>query len=172
MSGNTELVTTTAGTGTAAEWTAKNPVLELGEWGKETDTGKMKNGDGVTAWNSLSYSVVPDIDLTIDSKASKTGPQVCKALVNFNGVGTISIRNSFNVSSITDIGVGRYEINFTTNMEGINYLVIGSCGTGAFESRIINTVAATPTTSKATIYTTSHAGSAVDVEYIQIAVYE
>jgi hypothetical protein len=41
--------------GTAAAWTAANPTLASGEWGKETDTGKVKLGDGSTAWNSLGY---------------------------------------------------------------------------------------------------------------------
>lgn len=41
--------------GTAAQWTSANPVLLLGERGIETDTGKEKSGDGVTAWNSLAY---------------------------------------------------------------------------------------------------------------------
>lgn len=41
--------------GTAAEWTSANPVLASGEWGYETDTNKGKIGNGVTAWNSLSY---------------------------------------------------------------------------------------------------------------------
>ncbi len=46
---------------TAAAWTALNPVLLPGEPGVETDTRKTKIGDGVTAWNSLSYSVAtPD----------------------------------------------------------------------------------------------------------------
>lgn len=40
---------------TAANWTAANPVLYLGEIGVETDTHKAKFGDGVTAWNSLAY---------------------------------------------------------------------------------------------------------------------
>lgn len=41
---------------TAADWTAGNPVLALGEPGVETDTGQVKYGDGTTAWNSLSYA--------------------------------------------------------------------------------------------------------------------
>lgn len=41
---------------TAANWTAVNPVLAAGEMGVETDTNKFKFGDGVTAWNSLSYA--------------------------------------------------------------------------------------------------------------------
>lgn len=41
---------------TAANWTSNNPVLEAGQIGYETDTLKHKWGDGVTAWNSLSYA--------------------------------------------------------------------------------------------------------------------
>lgn len=40
---------------TAANWSSTNPVLAKGEQGLETDTNKLKAGDGVTAWNSLNY---------------------------------------------------------------------------------------------------------------------
>ena len=40
---------------TAANWTAANPVLSSGQPGFETNTGLIKIGDGVTAWNSLAY---------------------------------------------------------------------------------------------------------------------
>lgn len=40
---------------TAANWTAANPTLAAGELGGETDTGKIKLGNGSTAWNSLAY---------------------------------------------------------------------------------------------------------------------
>ena len=46
--------------GTAAQWTSANPTLLSGEQGLETDTGKTKIGDGVTAWNSLGYAFVPN----------------------------------------------------------------------------------------------------------------
>ena len=39
--------------GTAAEWNAANPILALGELGLETDTNKMKAGDGAVAWGQL-----------------------------------------------------------------------------------------------------------------------
>jgi hypothetical protein len=41
--------------GTAAAWTAANPILLAGELALETDTSKIKIGDGVTAWTSLAY---------------------------------------------------------------------------------------------------------------------
>lgn len=40
---------------TAANWTSNNPTLRAGEIGFETDTGKVKIGDGATAWTSLAY---------------------------------------------------------------------------------------------------------------------
>jgi len=46
-----------------------------------------------------------------DSVGTEKG-QLCKAWVNFNGTGTVAIRNSFNVSSITDNGTGDYNVNF------------------------------------------------------------
>jgi hypothetical protein len=42
--------------GTASQWTSANPTLASGEWGFESDTGKVKIGNGSTAWNSLGYT--------------------------------------------------------------------------------------------------------------------
>lgn len=44
---------------TAANWASVNPILLLAEAGWETDTGKIKLGDGVNAWNDLDYSAKP-----------------------------------------------------------------------------------------------------------------
>ena len=51
-----------------------------------------------------------------------------RAWVNFNGQGTVAIRASGNVSSITDQGTGLYRINFTTAMVDANYSAVGSSG--------------------------------------------
>ena len=50
----------------------------------------------------------------------------CRAWVNFNGTGTVAIRASGNVSSITDNGTGDYTVNFTTAMVDANYAISGS----------------------------------------------
>jgi hypothetical protein len=47
----------------------------------------------------------------------------CRAWVNFNGTGTVAIRASGNVSSITDNNTGEYTVNFTTAMPDANYAV-------------------------------------------------
>jgi hypothetical protein len=51
----------------------------------------------------------------------------CRAWVNFNGTGTVAIRASGNVTSITDNGAGDYTINFTTALADANYSVVGTC---------------------------------------------
>jgi uncharacterized protein (AIM24 family) len=55
-----------------------------------------------------------------------------RAWVNFNGTGTVAIRGSGNVSSITDNGTGDYTVNFTTAMPDANYAIglSGSAGNG------------------------------------------
>jgi len=56
--------------------------------------------------------------------ASGTAPvYACRAWVNFNGTGTVAIRASGNVSSITDNGSGDYTVNFATAMPDANYAV-------------------------------------------------
>lgn len=49
----------------------------------------------------------------------------CRAWVNFNGTGTPAIRDSGNVSSITDLGTGNYTVNLTNAMPDTNYAVAG-----------------------------------------------
>ena len=51
-----------------------------------------------------------------------------KTWVNLNGNGTIAIRDSLNVASLTDEGTGAYQTNLTTNMGNSNYAVTGSAG--------------------------------------------
>ena len=51
----------------------------------------------------------------------------CRAWVNFNGTGTVAIRGSGNVTSITDNGTGDYTINFTTAMPDANYCAVTTC---------------------------------------------
>lgn len=55
-----------------------------------------------------------------------------KAWVNFNGTGTVAIRASMNVSSITDNGVGDYTVNFTTALADANYSSASFAGDAAF----------------------------------------
>ena len=55
-------------------------------------------------------------------------PSAAKAWVNFNGTGTIAIRGSYNVSSITDNGTGDYTVVFTTAMSDANFASVITTG--------------------------------------------
>jgi hypothetical protein len=64
--------------GTAAEWTAANSILAAGELAVESDTNKMKVGNGSTAWTSLAYATTTPTEL--NTKAS-TGKAIAMAIV-------------------------------------------------------------------------------------------
>jgi hypothetical protein len=61
---------------------------------------------------------------TINNSGGTQIGTFCRAWVNFNGTGTVAIRASFNVSSVSDLGVGTYDVNFVTAMPDINYVTI------------------------------------------------
>jgi hypothetical protein len=60
-----------------------------------------------------------------------TKQMATKVWCNFNGQNTVTIRDSFNSTSVTDFGTGTYEVNYTSNMANVNYSVTqGSADTG------------------------------------------
>lgn len=65
-------------------------------------------------------------DFTGEDAKNLGGGVSAKAWANFNGTGTVAIRDSFNVVSITDNGTGIYTINLTNTMPDINYPIIGT----------------------------------------------
>jgi hypothetical protein len=87
--------------------------------------------------------------------ASGSAPvYACRAWVNFNGTGTVAIRASGNVTSITDNGTGDYTINFTTAMPDVNYAVVGTSGPNSGVNRL-GGVTAFPFASGASFNTSS-----------------
>ena len=78
-----------------------------------------------------------DIEAQVKTATNATGDApiyACRAWVNFNGTGTVAIRASGNVSSITDNGTGDYTVNFTTAMPDADYSV--SCGRNDFSQSL------------------------------------
>jgi hypothetical protein len=55
--------------GTAGALAGNNPTLAAGEIGYETDTGRIKIGDGSTAWNSLAYQACSASDISLGTIA-------------------------------------------------------------------------------------------------------
>lgn len=62
--------------GTSSSWTFENPVLSSGELGLETDTNKLKIGNGTTAWNSLDYFAIPLVTSASSSLVSYINTQI------------------------------------------------------------------------------------------------
>ncbi len=77
--------------------------------------------NGTTGVSLVQDGVVVAADL--NSALSDTIGKL-KAWVNFNGTGTVSIKASYGVASITDNGTGDYTVNFTTAMADANYAVV------------------------------------------------
>ena len=78
-----------------------------------------------------------DLTAQVKSATNATGSApiyTCRAWVNFNGVGTVAIRSSGNVSSITDGGTGIYTANFTTAMPDVNYACFAGSSAEVTES--------------------------------------
>jgi len=82
--------------------------------------------DRLEAASTSQLVIENGVALTPPTIADVNGVQIgtfCRAWVNFNGTGTVAIRASFNVSSITDGGTGLYTINMTNAMPDANYSV-------------------------------------------------
>jgi hypothetical protein len=84
--------------GTAAQWTAANPILSAGEIGFETDTGQFKIGDGTTAWQDISYfKNLEDLGGSLDDYILVTEKGAA------NGVATLDANASIPVAQLTNI---------------------------------------------------------------------
>lgn len=104
--------------------------------------------------------------------ASGSAPTyACRAWVNFNGTGTVAIRASGNVSSITDGGVGTYTVNFNTAMPDANYSVVASSHFSATATR--GSVFAEPyaSTASSCVVVTSASASSFDCASVTVAVF-
>jgi len=153
--------------GTAAAWTSNNPTLAAGQVGYETDTGKTKIGDGSTAWTSLTYSTNGDISL----KPTGTTDQLCKAWVNFDGTGTPSINESYNVTSITDNDTGDYTINFTSALNNANYAVAATVGSYTTSNSNRSVAVFSQTTAGVRISVQTTAGAGEDATIVNVIIF-
>ena len=63
-------------------------------------------------------------EFNLDKIKAADKARIAKAWVNFNGSGTVAIRDNYNVSSITDVATGKYTVNFSTAMADANYSAV------------------------------------------------
>ena len=100
-----------------------------------TNTGDLDTGIYFSAANTIDIATGGTAALQLDSSqnlkfnsgyGSVATAYACRAWVNFNGTGTLSIRGSGNVSSVTDHGTGDFTVNFSSSMPDANYSVVAS----------------------------------------------
>jgi hypothetical protein len=96
--------------------------------------------------------------------------RIAKAWVNFNGTGTVAIRSSYNVSSITDSGTGSYVVNLSTATSDANYSVAGSVA-GFAITHFKTNQSATRTTSACPVYSLNSDHSVADGEFVEVQIF-
>lgn len=123
--------------------------------------------------STAKFDTLSDLAGTYTVPVATVAQGSAKAWVNFNGTGTVAIRASFNVSSITDNGTGDYTANFTTAMPDANYSVTGNAGLLSTRALLIGFgVNAVPTTTAARISsTTSNTAAPTDGDYVAVAIF-
>lgn len=116
-------------------------------------------------------------ELNFDTWKDRSGTNEfykCRAWVNFNGTGTVAIRASGNVDSITDNGTGNYTVNFTNAMPDVDYSASMSLSDAG-----VNTTLTTVTTRGTSSYlagslqidTATTSVGASDTEVINVAIF-
>jgi hypothetical protein len=132
------------------------------------------SGDGTIT--GLAAGGLPDASITaaeLSGAQSGSAPiYAARAWVNFNGTGTVAIRASGNVSSITDRGTGLYTINFTSALTDANYCGVASATIGGASNS--NRDAAVGPIDTSSAYCNSwvaDSGGAADVDVICASIF-
>ena len=138
--------------------------------------------NGSTGIDTVQDGIVTDAKLNLSANSQEIKDALnaggsapiyaCRAWVNFNGTGTVAIRASGNVSSITDNGTGTYTVNFTTAMPDANYsLVLSGGGTSLGLATRLDNPATLSTTSAGPIRCVNTSLNPQDWDYVYAAVF-
>ena len=143
--------------------------------GNGTITGLVSGGlpDATITSAELASNAVDSQTLTLLNASGSAPVYACRAWVNFNGTGTVAIRASGNVSSITDNGTGDYTVNFSTVMPDANYAMTGTTqyylsGVASGWQLVYNL--ATPAAGSCRVGTGSSA-SGTDCNWVNVAIH-
>jgi hypothetical protein len=134
--------------------------------GASGDNVNVGTGATVDSSNNLKFN---------SGYGSVTTAYGCRAWVNFNGTGTVAIREDGNVTSITDGGTGIYTVNFTTVMPDANYcanLSIAETSGGAAAVSGIYATSAAPTSSAIRVLCVGNASDLLaDTAFYNVAIF-
>lgn len=110
-------------------------------------------------------------DGTNSTSATNAIQGSAKAWVNFNGTGTVAIRAAFNVTSITDNGVGDYTVNFTSPLADANYSATISSAVNATTAGVNSPIGAAPTASALRLKTYGATFVVTDSEFVNVSIH-
>jgi hypothetical protein len=125
---------------------------------------------------ATTLSTQSNATVSIDTVVNGTA----KAWVNFNGTGTVAIRASFNVGSITDLAVGSFAVNMTSALSDANYSVnvnsssafgIASIGATQLNTSSVGSQVSPTTTALTFTCLNSAANANVDPQFVNVAVF-
>lgn len=127
---------------TASNWTTANPILALGEMGAETDTSKIKLGDGVTAWASVPYLIDAGDYLTATSTNTLTNKTITFAGNTLTGVAPTTTPTLTGVKETKvamaahaiDLSLGNY---FTYTLSGAQTLTVSNVASSGSVSAFV-----------------------------------
>lgn len=127
--------------GTEAQWASANPILKYNEVGVESDTGKTKTGDGVTAWSSIAYD--PDVPLPgVDPGDGINGWRALAVAPPITG--TTPADGSITTAKLADGAVTPAKLSMAAAppryKTGAYYTPPGPRGTGAPALNVLSTV--------------------------------
>jgi len=168
--------------------TANTPVISFTG---DTNTGIGRSAadtiDLITNGNSRfrieptgQIKAVYESTLGTDYNTQLDNGYLCRAWVNFNGTGTVAVRASGNVSSITDNGTGDYTVNFANPMPDADYTAVSTTGYGinggsayysGFNRIGSNGNESVPSTSSIRYNSVADSGSVADAKYNYIGVF-
>ena len=123
----------------------------------------------------MSTLKVNNITDTSGGSSNLSVPGTAKAWVNFNGSGTVAIRDDLNVSSITDSGTGLFKVNMSSALSNTNYAVAAgsSHNSGSYLAwpHLRDRDQVTRSTTQFQLDVKNSSGAATDSEEIHVAVF-
>ena len=120
--------------------------------------------------STLKVNTIQDASGGNSSTAEQIAQGRAKAWINFNGSSTVAIRDSFNVSSLTDNGTGNYTMNFSAAMSDANYCVV-SAGSESGVGGVARFVSGDGNTTSAALLLTFNSTTSIDYRFCSFAVF-